>query len=305
MPFINAKEAMQTDVLRRCREFCRGMSLIRNVETTLLGLFSKGLLNGTVHTCIGQEACAVGVISALDRRRDLVFSNHRGHGHFLAFTGDARGLIAEIMGKASGVCGGVGGSQHLQLGNFYTNGILGSGVPVAVGMALAEKTKNSGAVVVCCMGDGTFGEGVVYEAMNIAALWRLPILFVVENNGYAQSTPSHVQHAGDLQRRAEPFGIPVVAEDGMDVVKVFAAAESMVGAIRRNCRPQLLFLSTYRFAPHSKGDDTRDKAEIEQHRQRDPLRLIGEYLDSVTLQQIEEQARAEVETIVTQLTASS
>ena len=168
------------------------MALIRAVETSLLDLFGKGKLRGTVHTGIGQEAIAAGVLAALDLERDVICSNHRGHGHYLAYCGDAKGLIAEVMGLPVGVCRGVGGSQHLHKRNFYSNGILGGMAPVSVGMALAEKTSKSGAVVVQFAGDGALAEGAFYESFNIAALWKLPYMLVVEDNGYAQSTPKAV-----------------------------------------------------------------------------------------------------------------
>ena len=166
--------------------FYERMFFIRRFEETLLDLFSLGKLVGTTHTYIGQEANAVGIIDHLDPAVDVVFSNHRCHGHYLAFADDPFGLMCEVMGKGPGVCGGKGGSQHLCRGNFYSNGVLGSIVPVATGIALAEKKKGSGAVSTVFLGDGTLGEGVTYESLNIASLWKLPVLFVVENNHYAQ-----------------------------------------------------------------------------------------------------------------------
>jgi TPP-dependent pyruvate/acetoin dehydrogenase alpha subunit len=256
------------------------MVLIRRVEETLLELFSAGKLVGTTHTCIGQEADAVGVVSALDLTRDVVFSNHRCHGHYLAFTGDVEGLLAEVMGRATGVCGGRGGSQHLCRDGFYSNGVLGSTVPVATGMALAEKRKGTGAVVVVFMGDGTLGEGVVYESLNMASLWGLPILFVVENNFYAQSTPSRLGVAGSIPERARAFGIETSALATTDVEEVRSAAVAAVDRVRVSGEPYFLVLDTYRFSPHSKGDDNRDPAEIEERRTADPLavtsRLLGD-----------------------------
>ena len=152
---------------------------IRRFEQSLLDLFGSGVLAGTTHTCVGQETIAVGVVSAIDRARDIVFSNHRGHGHFLAYCGEVERLYLEVMGKAGGVCGGRGGSQHLHYRNFYSNGIQGGIVPVATGMALAEKLQRTGAVALVFLGDGTLGEGVVYESLNIAALWQLPVVFVI------------------------------------------------------------------------------------------------------------------------------
>lgn len=247
------------------------MYRIRRVEETLLELFSEGKLSGTTHTCIGQESCAAGVISALDLDRDVVFSNHRAHGHFIAYCNDLEGLFAEVSGKKSGVCAGIGGSQHLCKDNFYTNGILGGTVAVATGMAFAEKAQASGAIAVVFFGDGALGEGIIYEALNIAALWQLPILFVLEHNGYAQTTATENQHSGDICGRGEQFGITSKELVADDVLQVFAAARHAVQFVRENCRPYFLALRTYRLAPHSKGDDFRPAAELQHQRDKDPL----------------------------------
>ena len=256
------------------------MYLIRRVEETLLELFSKGLLVGTTHTCIGQEACAVGVINALDKDKDIIFSNHRGHGHFLAYSGDLVGLLGEVMGKSIGVCGGIGGSQHLCKKNFYTNGVQGGIVPVATGMAFAEKLKGSGAIVVVFIGDGTLGQGVVYEAFNISSLWELPILFVLEDNKYAQSTPSYMQHAGNIAQRASIFNIESSELEVNDVMDVYKSALYAVKYVREKIKPFFLVLHTYRLAPHSKGDDFRPKEELEYYRKRDPLMTLRDRLVS-------------------------
>ena len=268
------------------------MVLIRRVEETLLELFSAGKLVGTTHTCIGQEADAVGVVSALEPERDVVFSNHRCHGHYLAFTGDVEGLLAEVMGRATGTCGGKGGSQHLCRGNFYSNGVLGSTVPVATGMALAEKRRRTGAVAVVFMGDGTLGEGIVYESLNLASLWGLPILFVVENNFYAQSTPSRLGLAGSIPDRARAFGIETAALATTDVEEIRAAAVAAVDGVRASGQPYFLVLDTYRFSPHSKGDDFRDPAEIEERRAADPLAVAGRQLDAAERLACEDRAAA-------------
>lgn len=277
------------------------MCLIRHTETQLLELFSHGKIRGTVHTCLGQEACAVGVISALNRNIDIIFSNHRGHGHYLAYSHDVKGLIAEVLGLPSGVCNGIGGSQHLQFRNFYTNGIQGAGVPITVGMALAEKFKGSQAIAVSFIGDGTFGEGAIYEAFNLAALWRAPIMFVVEYNHYAQSTPSQLQHAGDLRSRVDSFGIPVTVVDGNDVAQVQAAALNVSTAIRAGHGPALLFLETYRLGPHSKGDDHRALSEIEHHRQRDPILLCRNLLEVAEFERIDQDAANSVNRVLEEL----
>ena len=251
------------------------MYAIRRFEETLLDMFSAGLLVGTTHTCIGQEANAVGLIDHLEPERDVIFSNHRCHGHYLAFTGDQVGLLAEVMGRETGVCGGKGGSQHLCAPNFYTNGVQGSIVPVATGIALAERERGAGAVTTVFLGDGTLGQGTVYECLNMAALWRLPLLFVVEDNRYAQTTPRELAVAGSVPARAEAFGIHAEALDTTDVEEVHAAAGRAVARVRETRAPALLVLGTYRLSPHSKGDDVRDPAEIEAWRARDPLAVAG------------------------------
>ncbi|HXG75642.1 MAG TPA: thiamine pyrophosphate-dependent dehydrogenase E1 component subunit alpha [Gaiellaceae bacterium] len=251
------------------------MVFIRRFEETLLDLFAQGKLVGTTHTYIGQEANAVGVLDHLDPERDVVFSNHRCHGHYLAFADDPYGLLCEVMGKADGVCGGKGGSQHLCRGNFYSNGVLGSIVPVATGIALAEKQKETGAISTVFLGDGTLGEGVTYESLNMASLWRLPVLFVVENNFYAQSTPVELELAGSIPARAEAFGVRADELDSTDVEEIHAVAGRAVARIRETGEPFFLVLHTYRFSPHSKGDDTRDPLEIEARRARDPLTVAG------------------------------
>jgi TPP-dependent pyruvate/acetoin dehydrogenase alpha subunit len=264
------------------------MFFIRRFEESLLDLFAQGKLVGTTHTYIGQEANAVGIIDHLEPGRDVVFSNHRCHGHYLAFTDDAFGLLCEVMGRAPGVCGGKGGSQHLCKGNFYSNGVLGSIVPVATGIALAEKKKGTGAVSTVFLGDGTLGEGVTYESLNIASLWKLPVLFVVENNHYAQSTPVELELAGSIPARAAAFGVETAELETTDVEEIHATAGRAVARIRETGDPFFLVLDTYRFSPHSKGDDNRDLAEIDARRERDPLTVTGARLDDGERSRIEE-----------------
>ena len=189
------------------------MFYIRRFEETLLDLFSQGKLVGTTHTYIGQEANGVGIIDHLEPERDVVFSNHRCHGHYLAWTGDVEGLIAEVLGKDTGVCAGLGGSQHLCADGFFSNGIQGGIVPVAAGLAFARKLDGRGGIAAVCIGDGTLGEGVVYETFNMAAKWRLPLLVVLENNRYAQSTSQEETLAGDICARAAAFGIRTYQAD--------------------------------------------------------------------------------------------
>lgn len=267
---------------------------IRLFEERALEEFSKGKLFGTTHTCIGQEANAVGVIGAL-QRSDVIVSNHRGHGHYLAHGGDMRALAAELMGRSTGVCGGIAGSQHLHFENFYSNGIQGGLVSCAAGIALAEKRSGSGNIAAAFIGDGTLGEGIVYESLNIASLWRLPILFVVENNRYAQTTPIEMNLAGDIALRFRGFEIQAAELDTTDVFEIRRSAEAVISDVRSESRPRALVLHTYRLAPHSKGDDFRDPAEIERFRQRDPISIIRRRVSEGEWQQLVEAASREVD----------
>ncbi|MEX1247972.1 MAG: thiamine pyrophosphate-dependent dehydrogenase E1 component subunit alpha [Anaerolineales bacterium] len=272
------------------RQLCR----IRHFEQTVLDAFPKGIFYGTTHTYLGQEANAVGVLSHL-KKGDLVFSNHRCHGHFIAYGGDLRALFAELMGKATGVCGGLGGSQHLHWKDFYSNGVLGSTAPVAVGAALAEKAKGSKATTVIFLGDGALGEGVVYESLNIASLWKAPILFVLENNHIAQTTPIELALAGDIPTRFAAFGIPVRALDTSDVQETSSVAGEEMNTLRKNGGPRALILNTVRFGPHSKGDDTRNEKTMAKLRsRRDPLKIHGARLTAKQIRNIEAEVKVEV-----------
>jgi TPP-dependent pyruvate/acetoin dehydrogenase alpha subunit len=277
------------------------MHLIRYTESTLLDLFSKGYLRGTVHTSIGQEACAVGVISNLNISKDIIYSNHRCHGHYIAYTYDIKGLIAEIMGKEDGVCKGVGGSQHLQFLNFYSNGIQGAGMPVIAGMSMAEKIKGTGAIGVIFIGDGTFGEGSLYEALNIISLWKLPVMVVIENNKYAQTTPLELNMSGSFKGRADAFGINFFETDGMDVENVSREAKYCIDLVRQNNEPCILLLNTYRFSPHSKGDDFRDISEINEYKKKDSFLKVREKISKEIIDKIENGNIALVNNVVSDL----
>jgi TPP-dependent pyruvate/acetoin dehydrogenase alpha subunit len=273
----------------------RSLYRIRCFEETVLKEFPRGRFYGTTHTYLGQEANAVGVLSQL-QPEDVVVSNHRCHGHFLAYGGDMRSLFAELMGKATGVCGGRGGSQHLQWRNFYSNGILAGTLPMATGMALAEKLRRSGTIVVSFLGDGTMGEGVLYEALNMASLWEAPILYVVENNRIAQTTPIELNLAGDIASRFSAFGIGAEQLDSSDVLEIVPLAKEKMEAVRAQSIPQALIIDTHRFGPHSKGDDTRDPQEMARWRQeRDPIEIQGARLSQEERSSIEEEVEAEVD----------
>jgi 2-oxoisovalerate dehydrogenase E1 component len=247
--------------------------LIRKVEEKFLELFSLGKLNGTVHTCVGQEFSAIAFAGQL-KSKDFVFSNHRCHGHYIAFTNDTRGLIAELLGKKSGTCGGVGSSQHLCNQNFFSNGIQGGIVPVAAGYALANKLKGNQAVGVVYIGDGTLGEGALYETLNIISKWQIPLMIVCENNFYAQSTPQSVNLAGDILARAEAFGIKTFKGNTWEPDQLLVEAKESIEYVRKTSHPAFYLVETYRLNAHSKGDDDRSKEEVDLYKQKDFLLLF-------------------------------
>lgn len=254
---------------------------IRRFEEMVLDNFPHGVFFGTTHTCLGQEANAVGVLANI-QENDIVFSNHRSHGHFLAYGGDPYKLFAELMGRKTGVCGGRGGSQHLHWRNFYSNGIQGGIIPIATGMALAEKYKQTDAVTVAFLGDGTLGEGVIYEAFNLASLWQAPILYVLENNQIAQTTDIKLALAGDIPARFNAFGIPSHQLSTSDVLEILPIAGDLLSQVRHSKSPSALILDTHRFGPHSKGDDTRDPALVDRIRSEfDPVQIHAKRLDAI------------------------
>ena len=272
---------------------------IRAVEQKLLDLFAEGKLVGTVHTCIGQEFTGVAVCDAL-RPGDLIYSNHRCHGHFLARTDDVSGLLAEVMGKPSGVCGGRGGSQHLCSKGFFSNGIQGGIVPVAAGLAMTLKLRKPGYISVVFIGDGTLGEGVIYETMNIASKWDLPLLIVLENNLYAQSTSQTQTLAGDICGRAAAFGIETTHSSTAEPLQLFEVAKRCVDQVRTKGRPHFLCIDTARLMAHSKGDDNRDKREVEQYWAKDPIRNF-ETKHPDEARQIQDEVKQRIDAVLAEL----
>ena len=243
---------------------------IRLFEQRLLKLFSEGRLFGTVHTCIGQEWTGVALAECLEPG-DAVFSNHRCHGHYLARTGNYTGLFAEIMGRDAGICRGRGGSQHICDRNFFSNGIQGGIVPVAAGMAFARKLGGGSDIAVVFIGDGTLGEGALYETLNIASVWGLPLLVVLENNLYAQSTSQKQTLSGDIETRAAAFGIRTFKSDTWEPIALMETMAQAVKAVRRERCPIFVRVDTYRLMAHSKSDDNRDKTEVDAYWERDLL----------------------------------
>ena len=273
--------------------------LIRHFEETLLALFQAGKLNGTTHTCLGQEAIPVAVMPLL-REDDFVFSNHRGHGHYLARFGDPAGLFAEIMGREGAVCGGVGGSQHIRRGRYFSTGVQGESLPVAVGAALQLRREGRGGIAVPFIGDGTWGQGAVYEALNMAALWRAPLVVIVENNDIAQTTHRTHNMAGHIEARVRAFGIDYVQCAGHDAEALRAHIAPAIERVRRDGTPLVIEFETHRLGSHSKGDDTRapeavvemrEQGWYEQYRAAMPAEFV----------EIEEQVKARIAGLVQEL----
>jgi len=251
--------------------------LLRLTEQLILELFSRGLLSGTTHTCLGQELCQLAVVRALRDPDDVVLSNHRNHGHFMTYAGHFVGLVAEIMGREAGVCGGYGGSQHMAFRHFHSNGVQAGMTAIGCGLALQRRREGSQAIVSIMIGDGTLGEGLLYESMNLAAVWRAPVLLVVENNGIAQTTETRDTLGGSIEARGAAFGLRTWRLDDAD--PGFATAvDAVVAAMRDGSGPGMLVIDTGRLGPHSKGDDLRSAEERQRLELRDPLTALGRRL---------------------------
>ncbi len=289
----NAEPGNGSRVLIGCYET---MLLIRSFEEALADLFGRNLLGGTSHFCIGQEACAVGVVSAAEET-DWIVSNHRGHGHVLARGLDPVRVMGELMGRSIGYCGGRGGSQHLcAMDHCFlgTNGITAGGIPIGTGAALAIKHKGLPRVVITFFGDGASNQGTFHESLNMAGLWGLPILYVCENNGYGMSIPVDRSTAcGGIAGRAASYGMEGVVCDGMDVMAVRQQTGQLLDRIRAGEGPRLLELKTYRFCGHSKNDPRVYRTRDEENRwlERDCLAVAR---DALAQQGV---ARAELETV--------
>ena len=249
--------------------------LIREVENSFLTLFGQGKLNGTVHTCIGQEFTGVFVSKYLTEDDHMV-TNHRGHGHYISKTGDIKGLVAELLGKEIGCSGGMGGSQHLYNKNFLSNGIQGGMVPIACGIAKYYKLQKQKNISVAFIGDGTLGEGIIYETFNIAAKKEYPLLIVLESNGMAQSTSTEQTFSGDMQKRIEGFGIEYIDTTTDDLLDLDIKVKKAITQVRDKNKPTLINIKTNRLNSHSKGDDNREESKIKQLKDKDLLNKIYE-----------------------------
>jgi pyruvate dehydrogenase E1 component alpha subunit len=274
------------------------MLRIRRFEEKAAEMYSLGHIRGFLHLYIGEEAVAVGVMQSLTRDDNIV-ATYREHGQALARGIPAGPLMAEMYGKATGCSRGHGGSMHFfdAPRRFYGGqAIVGGGMPIAVGLALADRLKDRRAITACFFGDGAVAEGEFHESLNLAALWRLPVLFLCENNLYAMGTAlARHQSQTDISLKAQAYAIPSGAVDGMDVVAVEAAARRGAEAVRENCYPFLLEIRTYRFRAHSTADPDlyRDKGEIEEWKQRDPIKLFERRLRDVNLLSDDDRSRIE------------
>ena len=261
----------------------RKMLAIRYFEQAILRFFEQDLVRGATHVYLGEEAVGVGVCTAL-RPDDYISSTHRGHGHCIAKGGDLNKMTAELLGKATGYCKGKGGSMHiadLDLGILGANGIVGSGIPIAVGAALGSTIKGDDRVAAAFFGDGASNTGAFHEGINMAAVWKLPVVFVCENNMYAVSTSTRESLAIEgVVERAAGYGIPGVQVDGNDVLQVYEAARDAVARAREGKGPTLLECLTYRWTGHTVGDPGlyRSKEEVEAWKQKDPIPRFRNYL---------------------------
>jgi pyruvate dehydrogenase E1 component alpha subunit len=296
----------------------RQMLAIRLFEERVNDLYTRALMPGLAHLYIGEEAVAVGICEAL-REDDYITSTHRGHGHCLAKGADPRLMFAELLGKEAGYCKGKGGSMHIAdpaTGNLGANAIVGGSAGIATGAAFASKYLKTGQVTVCFFGEGALGQGVLYEEMNLAQLWTLPVIYACENNMYNEYTHFAETTAGDILGRPKAFGMAAEAVDGQDVRAVYAAASQYVERARRGEGPAFLQLDTYRYRGHHVGDVAREyyrpKTE-EQHwvGQRDPVALHAEWLmsagvaDQAALDQIKAELTAGMDAAVEFATSAS
>lgn len=260
------------------------MMLVRSFEERVEKLFQQGKIHGTMHLCIGQEATAVGACAALTNE-DKITSNHRGHGHSIAKGTEINGMMAELLGKETGYCKGKGGSMHISdfnIGNLGANGIVAAGLPLGVGAAMTSKMKDLGYVVVCFFGDGASNEGAFHEAINLASVWKLPVIFFCENNLYGMSgSIKEMVNVKNISERAKAYGIPGYTINGNDVLEVAGETHKAVERAKKGEGPTLIEAQTYRWKGHSKSDArkyrTREE-EKEWRKLKDPISLFKDQL---------------------------
>ncbi|MCD8249980.1 MAG: thiamine pyrophosphate-dependent dehydrogenase E1 component subunit alpha [Lachnospiraceae bacterium] len=282
------------------------MWMIRKFEETAGDCFTKGMVSGNLHICVGQEGLVAGANSALEPS-DYITASHRGHGHCLMKSGDADRTMAELFGKADGFCGGRGGSMHVsrvESGLLGANGIIGGGIPIATGSALASSLKGDGAVTVAFFGDGAANQGCFHECINMAAAWKLPVIYFIENNGYAVSVPINtVTNTADLAERAKGYNIPGIVVDGTDVLEVYEATKQAVDRARAGEGPTLIDCHVYKFIGHFVGDPAAyiPQSYKDAAHEQDPIGKFRKYLldhGIATVEEmdvIEQKAAAKIE----------
>src|ERR1700722_1775559 len=289
----------------------RQMVRIRTFEEHVNELYTRALMPGLAHLYSGEEAVAVGVCEAL-RRDDYITSTHRGHGHCLAKGAAPDRMFAELLGKEAGYCKGKGGSMHIadpDTGNLGANAIVGGSAGIATGAAFSAKRAGQGQVAVCFFGEGALGQGLLYEVMNIASLWKLPVIYACENNMYNEYTHYTETTAGDLLARGTAFGLHAEDVDGQDVRAVHATASRLIGRARRGEGPSFVLCNTYRYRGHHVGDINREYYRAKQEEQkwsseRDPINLLRDWMfqqklaDSAQLERIQTEVKAEMNAAV-------
>ena len=300
---------METLREAQLRRFFREVYMIRAFETRCIKLYRRGLIKGYFHPYLGEEAIAVGVCAALSER-DYIVSTHRGHGHCIARGADLGRMVAELLGREDGYCGGRGGSMHIAdfaRGNLGANGIVGGGIPIGVGAALASRIRGEDRVAAIFFSDGAANNGVFAESLNLAAIWDLPALFVLENNQYAVSTPiEQVSRDPDLHKRGAAFGVESCRVDGNDVVAVYLSAQEAVATCRRGAGPVLMEAKTFRHMGHHVNDPGlyMPQDRVEYYRARDPVDVAARYLRESAgatedeLSRIKSEVDAEIEAAV-------
>ena len=289
--------------------FYRTMNRIRSFEEHAAECFTKGMLAGNIHLSIGQEAAATGAFAAMDAK-DYFTSTHRGHGHAIARGMDANLAMAELFGKKTGYCQGKGGSMHIadmsKANHLGANGIVGAGQAISAGSALASKIRKDGAVTVGCFGDGSTNEGTFHESLNMAATWKLPVVWFIENNCYGVSTEIHrVTNTPDLASRAAAYDVPFAVVDGTDVTAVYEAMEKAIAHARSGKGPYVVEAKVYRYQGHYCGDPAvyRPAEYMEQALANDPIEKLGKRLAALgvteeELKAIQDEAKAEMDAAV-------
>jgi len=306
----HSKTDAKTEVQQWVRAY-RRMVMIRLFEEQVNELYTRALMPGLAHLYVGQEAVAVGICEAL-RPNDYITSTHRGHGHCLAKGASPDRMFAELLGKEAGYCRGKGGSMHIAdpaTGNLGANAIVGGSAGIATGAALSSKRLGTEQVAVCFFGEGALGQGVLYEVMNLASLWKLPVIYVCENNLYTEYTHYSETTAGDILARGTAFGVQAESVDGQDVRAVYTTAKKLIDRARKGEGPALLLCNTYRYTGHHVGDINREyyRSKQEEHlwkTERDPIQNLGNSLiaqklaDAATLEGIKSEVRGEMKAAV-------